>query len=820
MADNHPPTLSDSIDKCFTEFLRIQRTTDFCPELALELDKLPRKHWTTLGLPEGAGDTIVKGHPILQNDGSIFVWAVLEKNIQQAAVSWTDALRILYAQLAIANLSQLGDMPDLSVQPLPQKGKVVRKISSMTSAWQLVIETGKSMRLGPWSAPLQLRFVQDAQWSKMACALFDIPFYHSILNQQWTPPVFRNYALGWIPDILFSLPPQHQPRIDPVRWWKGDIIGASVRAQCQALLDSTYGALILQRKWYRPTWYSDASLTDSVELYLYYVTDPVTSYLLHCQMAGITPKSPFTDEIVGLLNDLNELLVKHPGLFIPIPLNLLPLDVVPLSTASRCPMVNGLGRLPPGAQVALQRWNDQLCKSVKPQDFDSNANSRRMWMLTVFGRVHDLRTAYQLLQSLPGERRNDRYTIDPSTIPGRIRQSCSTQYGYQVQQLEEDFRLHIRKMRATVVVAWDKSANAETIQRLIAEQERGQRSIARLGAQSAPMTINEANTASNEPAQVSHDLHSNNHAASIVDEVPLVLALPPPSSTQRDLRRTSQSNLQVSTEEKETNVAQQAPSTVSDPRNTKSLCTVDGADIDITLSEDRRLPTATTLRPSKPRAQRDSVRPHNHPLGTSSKSLMPASDLEDNTRPAKRPRREQTPSSRAPAHSEGSRHGGQVSSTINAPKGRHPGPAQAHCIERYRELMKWYHRVPTYEIPISISLRTVFLKQKVKKHDGRPTLAARRPSDPVFYRHSEVTAQLIRQHGWIVTRWEGEASVVFSHGIYRCQACQATAVQELKLEDEEPSPDTNLFDPAACEAHPALVVKRNPMPQPGTSGSV
>ncbi|KZT50038.1 hypothetical protein CALCODRAFT_538839, partial [Calocera cornea HHB12733] len=428
LASCHPARLRDEIAEVLSGYgLLFSRNAllPFGGGEGLKVDLIPISYLRRFNWLAPQHDEIdPRPDDFADGDGNLRLWAEVGAAEVQVSVPWNDTLRLLFGQVGLGVLSQLGSPSELS-----GKREILRWLRANHDIWAILISTATKLQIGLWPALLQARFIQDAMFAAEASILHSIAHEETILNSTFTPCVVRTYVLGRFPTIFAMVPPAAQAHVNRQLWWRFEMEQNfdTGRAFAQRILDKYYGARLLETALVAPRWKRQPGIL-SVELYLLYICDPITSYLIQCLMAHLKPTTMMMHRITDLLHELLVLLDRNSlNLPIPVPFNLLPVDDIPLDLLVGCDSTQEVGRKARNTMDAAA-WTRALRSIVtdRSRQYQKDPVQWIRWFCAAI-----VQTVLHIVYTVVPTRFEElAYLLSyPPLIPRRIREQCRDLYG-------------------------------------------------------------------------------------------------------------------------------------------------------------------------------------------------------------------------------------------------------------------------------------------------------------------------------------------------------------------------------------------------------
>ncbi|KZT62731.1 hypothetical protein CALCODRAFT_533822 [Calocera cornea HHB12733] len=850
LVSSHPPRLRDEISKILIDY-----QTLFAQQVLLPLQSgegvdlhkisvrylrdfrwLAPQHHTREPHPEGFAD----------EQGNLHLWAQVNGAEVQLSVPWVDTLRLLVGQVGVAVLAQLGHPSGLS-------GK--REILRWLRANRALLSMATNMELGRWPASLQVRFLQDATFAAEAATLYNIPQEDTLIRASFTP------SFGW-----WRI--EQDPNFEKCKTF------------ARGVLDNYYGHQLLDCTVLAPIWLRQPEVL-SVELYLLYTTESMTSYLLQCLMAHLEPSAVMMHRIHDILDELQDLLQRNSlKIPIPIPYNLLPLNDFPLDLFLVCNSTQEVGRKARDA-LDVDQWFLAL-KTVITNPGRFLSKRPREWIRCLCAAIgafyvlyndvdydlvpthlHEtvqmaLHTAWKLVpQRLP----ELRYILPyPPVIPRRIREQYRDVYGSTSADSHQALTQHLTKAIDSVIARGENFIAAETssTRRNVADDSLEDFTSPSRPAEALQRVENIGEFHSTTPAAPP----AESIPRSKVDGYPLpndnTQALPIPSGGHGNdglIAQDADDRHFLPTSHDHDDPPDPEASAANNPPGPDDLGWNVPAQLQGWGENVPRRPEESGWNASlnleysgstdpPPAASYTSHRLHQGSVTTHSSGPVPPSPPQNpTTSPIRQPLA--VLSTDHSTRLSGARPDGPIASSHTAscqgsqalgPRSQgsdasgldrdlaqssptesvvHPPRKKARLAEKMqpdrkarhgkcdtaivttkrvaaaparrgrrttrldvrqdpqRAVLSWYNEGNSFDFPIWISREVVRLKRQSLFYKNSMGEVVVREFDPVLVLPSQISAELIRKWGWVVTAYPGECSMTYSHGHYRCQDCQA-----------------------------------------------
>ncbi|KZT53590.1 hypothetical protein CALCODRAFT_528711 [Calocera cornea HHB12733] len=916
LVSSHPNRLRSEISRVLLDYQTLFAQHALLPLESgegLDLQKisvrsLPELRW--LGFYRHAADPHPEG--FVDEHGNLRLWAQVGGAEVQLSVPWNDTVRILVGQVAVGVLAQLGQPTDLS-----GKREILRWLRANLDIW--------------------VRFLQDAAFAAQATTIYNIAQDKTVINARFTPLVVRSYVLGRFPALFASVPRTELPSVTSFGWWRieQDPHLEKCKTIARDILDTYYGKKLLESTLVAPCWVREPDAL-SVDLYLLYVTDDITSYLLQCSMAHLAPSLVMMHRIHDILNELQVLLQRNSlNRPIPIPFNLLPLDDLPLDLFLACDATEQVGRKPRN-QLDSAQWLEALTSLIT-----SPSKSLRLhpdqWIRCLCGAIGAFYVLYHDMDYdlVPDELHNQlqlalhaawkvvpercpelKYVLPyPPIIPRRIREQYRDVYGNTSADSHQALTEHIINTVNTIaalserVTAVQTSSTVQTVgggrSDDLASNSRPRRTTpgreiaysihgadpgshrveslphhdADPGAvasensrehqiSSLALATSRSSYTRHESIPVGHDddgpqdpsdsgwndppdLSGSGwndpraHAGSALSQLTPAAASnngadnetpaghhsnspgPPPSSPSTASLRIRDPLAEVASG-KSAHLPEASPSPTSHRAKSSAEAPSDceSARKTASLGTKKRLrqssaSPSTSAQIASPRASPSLGGSRASPsLGGSPRTVLPdpdrhmpessAESLSD-SQPARKKTRLDT--KEQPSRSSHRAKGAVVANKKGVPG---PDPTSAPRIRHdvrsdpQRAILEWYYSGGRFDVPIWISYSVVRLKQRKLYYTDSMGEAACCEFEPVLVRPEQITAELIRKWGWLITAWPQECSTTLSHGIHRCQNCQSVEYLEYPHDTKPLTKVKKIMLPPPDVRYTGYMVRRQP----------
>ncbi|KZT62629.1 hypothetical protein CALCODRAFT_505405 [Calocera cornea HHB12733] len=717
--------------------------------------------------------------------------------------------------------------------PVPRlsgKREVLRWLRANADIWSCVISMSTHMEIGYWPAAIQRRFIQDAAFAAEASTLYRISQEETVLKAPFTPPVVRAYVLGRFPEIFASVPKSELASVGSFGWWRieQDTNFDKCKAVARNILDTYYGNELLQSTLVAPIWIREPDVL-SVELYLLYATENIKFNSSTDLIPGaMSHGSPGTQSACDSTEEVGRKARNR-------------LNSVEWLGAFRAVIRN------PGKNLEMQprSWIRCICGAIgafyvlyHDMDYDSVPIELHEELQTV------LDEAWRVV---PERFPDIKYVLTyPPLIPRRIREQCRDLYGNTSVDSHRALLGHIMRLMNTVDPSSEQFTTKHTsssqphigggCSNHIALHSGPTRtpqetdnmdgfhtthSVQRLHEQLAQRDADGASITGDKTLEL--QVSALAHAAdriSYTAENSVMPSLPhdhdnPPVLDGLDYAENSESLSLPHNHDNPPDL--DAPHTNDGAHKKTALHHTDHPDrgsspsrttssaltnlMSVTLSEQpthlaQASPSASSQVTSK---QASPSLGSGLPKGVLSATIghLTERSADARTEPAVDTSRDKEPpqkKARLGTKKQPRRRSHSAKGTVSVVAGKTlvvtPAPAAARRTrldvrsDPRRAILDWYYSGNRFDVPIWISYRIVRLKTAMLYYKNSMGDIVGYQFDPVLVPPEEVTAEMIRKWGWVVTAWPNECSMT-TRGLSCCRC----------LEDMKDIPRLTFFKP-------------------------
>ncbi|KZT57343.1 hypothetical protein CALCODRAFT_508900 [Calocera cornea HHB12733] len=246
-----------------------------------------------------------------------------------------DQYPVLHGEKTYSVLSSISnvDFPSMPDDIGPREGilGILMDVDehTMETAWSLVDQSATAMMIGEWTGRLQTIFLQHALYSRDLTWWFALRPAGNILVAEYMPRTMYHYAFGLAPWLWSIAPVNVRERFKPNKWWEAT---SSYRTSyIQECLYIAFGIELIDAVMPNGKWFKD----DDPRAMWWYVNS-------RCDVW-----------ITDLISDI-------PELTIPIPADLLPVQLLPKRVLGRC-LSDVRGLQPRRANHLITKyWNGQF----------------------------------------------------------------------------------------------------------------------------------------------------------------------------------------------------------------------------------------------------------------------------------------------------------------------------------------------------------------------------------------------------------------------------------------------------------------------------